>query len=89
MAEAHYVNFAPHLWAGPIEAAASIQLDACCPNFLIQEGIGEWSGFHAEIVKEPLVWEKGYVTPPTAPGLGIDLDEEVDEEASLQPGPRP
>ena len=38
MAEAHYVNFAPHLWAGPIEAAASLQIDVCCPNFLIQEG---------------------------------------------------
>ena len=77
MAEAHYVNFAPHLWAGPIEAAASIQLDACCPNFLIQEGIAQWDGFFAKIQKEPLAWEKGYVTPPTAPGLGIDLDEEV------------
>jgi 2-dehydro-3-deoxyphosphogalactonate aldolase len=77
MAEAHYVNFAPHLWAGPIEAAASIQLDACCPNFLIQEGIAEWGGFFAQIQKEPLVWSRGYVTPPTAPGLGVDLDEEV------------
>jgi galactonate dehydratase len=77
MAEAHYVVFAPHLWAGPIEAAASLQVDACSPNFLIQEGLGQWDGFFAEIQIEPLVWEKGYATPPTRPGLGVDLDEKM------------
>jgi 2-dehydro-3-deoxyphosphogalactonate aldolase len=77
MAEAHYVNFAPHLWAGPIESAASLQLDACCPNFLIQEGIGEWGGFYDQILKEPFAWDHGYVSVPTGPGLGVDLDEEV------------
>jgi 2-dehydro-3-deoxyphosphogalactonate aldolase len=85
MADAHYVNFAPHLWAGPIEAAASIQLDACCPNFLIQEGVAQWDGFFAKIQREPLTWEKGYVTPPTAPGLGIDLDEEVVKKHPYNP----
>jgi 2-dehydro-3-deoxyphosphogalactonate aldolase len=77
MAETHYVNFAPHLWAGPIEAAASLQVDACCPNFLIQEGLGRWDGFFAQICKEPLVWKDGWATPPTGPGLGVDLDEAV------------
>ncbi len=77
MAEAHYAQIAPHLYCGPIEGAASIQLDACSPNFLIQEGILDWGGFHAEILRKPLRWEDGYVIPPTEPGLGVEIDEEV------------
>ena len=77
MAEAYYVHIAPHMWGGPIGGAANIQLDVCSPNFLIQEGIETWEGFHAEILKEPIKWEKGYIIPPTAPGLGVELNEEV------------
>ena len=77
MAEAHYAHIAPHVWGGPIAGAASIQLDVCSPNFLIQEGIETWSGFYADILKEPIKWEKGYIIPPTTPGLGVELNEEV------------
>jgi 2-dehydro-3-deoxyphosphogalactonate aldolase len=77
MAEAHYAQIAPHLYCGPIEGAANIQIGACSPNFLIQEGIGTWDGFHAEILKEPIRWQDGYIIPPGKPGLGVELDEEV------------
>jgi len=77
MAEAHYAQIAPHLYCGPIEGAANIQIDTCSPNFLIQEGIKTWGGFHAEILQEPVIWEEGYIIPPTKPGLGVELNEEV------------
>ncbi len=77
MAEAHYAQSAPHLYCGPGEGAANIQLAACTPNFLILEGIERWDGFHAEILKTPVRWEDGYVLPPAAPGLGVELDEDV------------
>ena len=77
MAEAHYAQMAPHLYCGPIEAAANIQLGTCSPNFLIQESIETFGSFHAEILKEPLQWEDGYIIPPTKPGLGVELDEDV------------
>jgi galactonate dehydratase len=77
MAEAHYVQIAPHLYCGPIAAAADIQLSACSPNFLIQESIQTMGGFHAAILKQPLSWEAGYILPPTGPGLGVELNEEV------------
>jgi len=77
MAEAHYAQIAPHLYCGPIEGAANIQIGTCSPNFLIQEGIGTWDGFHAEILKEPIRWQDGYIIPPSKPGLGVELDEEV------------
>jgi len=77
MAEAHYAQIAPHLYCGPIEGAANVQLDTCTPNFLIQESIRTWDGFHAEILKRPMRWEDGYIIPPTEPGIGVELDEDV------------
>jgi 2-dehydro-3-deoxyphosphogalactonate aldolase len=77
MAEAHYAQIAPHLYCGPIEGAANIQLDTCTPNFLIQESILDWSGFHAEILRKPIQWEEGFIIPPADPGLGVELNEEV------------
>jgi len=77
MAETRYAQIAPHLYCGPIEGAANIQLAACSPNFLILESIQTWGGFHAEILKVPIVWQDGYVIPPAGPGLGVELDEEV------------
>jgi 2-dehydro-3-deoxyphosphogalactonate aldolase len=77
MAEAFYAQIAPHLYCGPISGAADIQISACSPNFLIQESIQTWGGFHAEILKEPIQWQDGYIIPPTKPGLGVELNEEV------------
>jgi len=77
MAEAHYAQIAPHLYSGPVLGAANVQLAACSPNFLILEGILDWSGFHAEILRRPIEWEDGFVIPPSEPGLGVELDEDV------------
>ncbi|MGO8800151.1 MAG: mandelate racemase/muconate lactonizing enzyme family protein [Roseiarcus sp.] len=77
MAEAHYAQIAPHLYCGPIEGAANVQLAACTPNFLILESLETWGGFHARIIKKPIVWEEGYIIPSREPGLGVELDEEV------------
>ena len=85
MAEAYYAQIAPHLYCGPIEAAANIQVDTCSPNFLIQESIGRFDAFHAEILKEPITWENGYIIPPTKPGLGVELNEEVAAKHPYRP----
>jgi galactonate dehydratase len=75
MAEAHYAVIAPHMYCGPVAAAAAIQLDMCSPNFLIQEF--NLSSLQTEILKQPLRFENGYILPPTAPGLGVELDMDV------------
>jgi L-alanine-DL-glutamate epimerase-like enolase superfamily enzyme len=77
LAEVHYAQIAPHLYCGPVVGAANIQIATCTPNFLILESIQQWGGFHARILKTPIRWEEGYVIPPTAPGLGVELDEAV------------
>jgi galactonate dehydratase len=77
MAEVDHVQIAPHLYCGPVVGAANIQLATCSPNFLILESIERWDGFHAQILRQPVRWEDGYVIPPTEPGLGVELNEDV------------
>ncbi len=67
------------MYCGPVEAAANIQISACSPNFLIQESIERFDNVHDEILKKPIQWDSGFIIPPTAPGLGVELDEEVAE----------
>ncbi|MDE0218090.1 MAG: hypothetical protein OXJ90_02370 [Spirochaetaceae bacterium] len=55
----------------------TIHVDVCSPNFLIQEGIETFSEFHRDILTEPIVWQDGHIIPPTAPGLGYELNEEA------------
>lgn len=75
MAETYYAQIAPHLYCGPVEGAANVQLATCTPNFLILESIEDWGGFHADILKQSIRWEAGYVIPPTTPGIGVELNE--------------
>ena len=88
MAEAHYVQVAPHVYGGPLIAAAALQLSLCSPNFLIMEGIERFDGVHAEFVDAPFEWHDGYLLPPSAPGLGVNLREDV-ARSHAQQGPQP
>ena len=75
MAEAHYAMIAPHMYCGPVSAAAAVQLDTCSPNLLIQEFNS--NSLHSDILREPIDFSNGFITPPTGPGLGIELNDEV------------
>jgi L-alanine-DL-glutamate epimerase-like enolase superfamily enzyme len=88
MAETFYAQVAPHLYNGPVGAAASIQLAATAPNFLIHEAIVEFGGFHAAVLTSKLVVEDGYIIPSREPGLGIELDLDAIERHSPYTGTR-
>ena len=86
MCEAWHTQITTHFWAGPVNFAAQIQLDTCCPNFLIQEAIetmGDFGGFD-KVMKKPFCWEEGYIIPSREPGLGIELDEEKIREYVIE-----
>ena len=73
MAEAYYAPIAPHNPQGPCSQAASLQIAASIPNFLIQErGDNEY----ADLLAKPLPPIVGGHRPLlTEPGLGITIDE--------------
>ena len=74
IAEAYNAQMAPHLYAGPVEWAANLQLAASIPNLLIAETIE--TPFHDRLIKGSIKVEEGFVSLPDTPGLGIEVDEE-------------
>ena len=75
MAEAHYVGFQPHNPYGPFCTIASLHVDACTPNFMIQEGgIHPW--FQDATVGDFPQQKDGYLPLPTDPGLGVAMNED-------------
>lgn len=91
MAETFDVAVAPHCPLGPLCLAASLQLDFCTPNAVIQEqSIGIHYNQKVELldyVKNPEFFkiEKGFITVKSAPGLGVEIDEERVRHAAKIP----
>ena len=75
MAEAKHVKVIPHNPLSPVSTAACVQLDACIPNFALQEYTGESDPPKSELLVKPLELKDGYLTVPDGPGLGIELNE--------------
>lgn len=82
MAEAHDIALALHCPLGPIALAACLQIDAGCYNAAIQEqslGIQyNTTNDLLDYLVEPSVfdYDDGYVSIPSGPGLGIQIDED-------------
>lgn len=75
IAEVHNAQMAPHLYAGPVEWAANIHLAVSIPNLLMAETIE--TPFHDQLIKGGIKVADGFVVAPTAPGLGIEVDEDL------------
>ncbi|SEN79364.1 galactonate dehydratase [Paenibacillus sp. OV219] len=85
MAETYYASIAPHNPLGPISLASCLQLDACTPNFLIQEhpSMAEKWDLGEGYLKKPFEVIDGHVAIPQGPGLGIEINEEALIERSF------
>ncbi|TMR96468.1 galactonate dehydratase [Nonomuraea basaltis] len=83
LAEVYDVQLAPHCPLGPIALAACLQVGFVTPNYLIQEqSIGIHYNLGAEVLdycldKTPLTFVDGHIERLTAPGLGIEVDEQA------------
>ena len=77
IAEVYNAHIAPHLYAGPVEWAANIQLAVNIPNILMVETILTGSGFSGDLIKNKIQWDDGYIIAPTSAGLGIEFDEDI------------
>jgi galactonate dehydratase len=78
MAEVYHVTVSPHNYnSTTIGLAATIHAAATMPNFLITEYFLNFEEIGKEIAQPPFEVEDSYITLPTAPGLGLDLDEDA------------
>lgn len=81
LAESRQIYVIPHNPLGPVSTAACLQLDACIPNFEIQEYPVDDHG-HCRLDKEmktPFEIKDGYIKIPDGPGLGIELIDDIDK----------
>ena len=74
----------PHCWAGGLVIAASVHLLSLLPDAswgrttevpMLELDYVE-NPFRTELMSRPVELKDGYVTVPTGPGLGVDVDEE-------------
>jgi galactonate dehydratase len=78
-AETYDLHIQPHNCAGPIATAASVQLDACITNFIIQEWFPYRGQDFLDLVDEPLEPQVAgsVLSIPDRPGLGLSLNEDA------------
>ena len=71
--ESHGQRSALHHASSPVNGTACLHVDLAVPNF----GIQEWMELEPlyELFPNAPRAEAGYVTPPSGPGLGLELDE--------------
>jgi galactonate dehydratase len=80
IAEANYVSVVPHNPLSPVSTAACVQLAASIPNFALQEYPGgEWESPKRDLVNAPIQVENGYLLVPDAPGIGIELSDDISQ----------
>jgi len=78
MAEIYSIPFAPHNVSSPIGTMASAHVCATIPNFLVLEFHWTERDYWTTIIKEDRdIIKDGYIEMSDAPGIGLELDEEV------------
>jgi len=78
MAEPYLVAMSPHNYNSTLVALAStVHASAVMPNFIITEYFLPFVEFCDRISPNQLKPKNGYIALPTAPGLGVDVDEEA------------
>ncbi len=88
MAEPYYVLISPHNFNSTTMAlAATIQVAAVIPNFLIAEYFVSFSEAGDAISVNPLKVKESYISLPTRPGLGLEINEAVLKNYSFREFP--
>jgi len=88
MAEPYFVAVSPHNYnSTTIGLAATLQVSAAIPNFLITEYFINFQEMGREIATNQFDVEDGYIQVPMAPGLGTSLDETALAEFPYQEFP--
>lgn len=81
VAYAHGIGVAPHVWGSAILWAASLQFAAAVPNCIILEFGQAHNPLLYDLLVSPVEVDKdGHVTVPTAPGLGIELQPDLEKK---------
>jgi L-rhamnonate dehydratase len=79
------VETVPHAWKSGIIKAASLHVNAVLPEALFQEYCVAETPINTLLTRERLpIDSEGYLTVPTGPGLGVELDQDVLERYRVE-----
>ncbi len=87
-AQEYGVPMAMHFAGTPVSCMANVHCAAATENFLVMENHSvdvPWWNDLVEGVEKPIL-NKGFITVPDKPGLGITLNDEVVKQHLLEPG---
>jgi L-alanine-DL-glutamate epimerase-like enolase superfamily enzyme len=82
---AERVKLVPHSWSSAINTAAALHVFAASPNAHVFEIKPNRSPMQHELVAQPIEQRDGWIDVPNAPGLGIEVDEEVVNRYTFSP----
>ena len=85
MAEAAGIGVAPHNPLGPIAGVAALHFAVSTPNHVIQEEMVGAVPWYFDVVRGPIEMIDGFWQTPTAPGLGVEVDEAACARHPYQP----
>jgi galactonate dehydratase len=85
VADVEGVGVAPHNPNGPIAGAAALHFAVSTPNFVIQEEMSGAVSWYDDVVDTPMRRTGSHWTVPTAPGLGVEVDEREAAKHPYQP----
>ena len=74
LAAEHRLPISFHTWGDAVALAASVHLSAAMPECTVMELDYTYNPLRAELLRQPLKVENGFMAPPDKPGLGIELD---------------
>ena len=86
IAEAHSIEMTLHNPQSEVSTLASLHVDACTPNCVIQEMVDNRAPWIKDLFfGGALKIKNGYAELPDRPGLGVDLDEKVAAQHPYKP----
>ncbi|HVY43571.1 MAG TPA: mandelate racemase/muconate lactonizing enzyme family protein [Hyphomicrobiaceae bacterium] len=85
LAHWHAIPVAPHNPVGPVMNAMTLHTAVAIPNFMVFETVSVDVPWRKELVRETLVFDKGDILAPAAPGLGVELNEAACAKYPYQP----
>jgi L-alanine-DL-glutamate epimerase-like enolase superfamily enzyme len=77
MADTYEINVAPHNFYGPLATMMSAHFCAVVPNLRIMETDPDTVPWHDDLVTVKPAIKDGYITLPTGPGWGTEIDEDT------------
>jgi galactonate dehydratase len=85
LAETYMIPIACHNPAGPVSTFASMHVGFATPNYLIQEVVRADVPWRDDVLMAPVPIEAGTCQAPTAPGLGVEVNEAEAAKHPFQP----